>query len=417
MIRLALLLWLSVAAVLAAPPAAGGPSGADREIRFWEARLPRDPDDFVAPTRLGAAYLQKARESGDFAYYLKAEEALRTALKRAPEHPPAMAFLSEAFAAQHRFHEAITLAETVVRHQPGDPHGYGILGDASLQMGDIRRAQLAYDRLTHLAPHHFAWGRMANLQHLRGDTTGALASLRRALTDARSRNAPRESVAWCLIRMGIMEFDRGRWKEAGEHYRNALRLLPDSHLALKHLAELRAAEKKYPQARSLYEKVIRLAPHPEYLEALGDVHEAMGSTAQARKWRLRALQDYRDQVSRGNAGYFRRLAMFHADRLKDGKGAVEWAEKDLQIRQDVYAYDTLGWALYRLGRLPHAAAAARKSLVLGTRDARLFYHAGMIYAALGRRSEARLYLQKALRTNPRMPEAAEVRKALQKAGA
>ena len=40
------------------------------------------------------------------------------------------------------------------------------------------------------------------------------------------------------------------------------------------------------------------------------------------------------------------------------------------------------------------------ALELGTRDARLFYHAGMIERALGERATAARYLRQALATNP-----------------
>jgi hypothetical protein len=40
-----------------------------------------------------------------------------------------------------------------------------------------------------------------------------------------------------------------------------------------------------------------------------------------------------------------------------------------------------------------------EALKLGTKDAKLFFHAGMIYNALGRREKAREYLTRALATN------------------
>ena len=41
-----------------------------------------------------------------------------------------------------------------------------------------------------------------------------------------------------------------------------------------------------------------------------------------------------------------------------------------------------------------------QALRMGTRDARLFYHAGMIHAALDRPDDARMYLRRALALNP-----------------
>jgi lipoprotein NlpI len=41
------------------------------------------------------------------------------------------------------------------------------------------------------------------------------------------------------------------------------------------------------------------------------------------------------------------------------------------------------------------------ALRLGTRDAKLFFHAGMIYRSLGQADKAREFLARALSTNPR----------------
>jgi Flp pilus assembly protein TadD len=70
------------------------------------------------------------------------------------------------------------------------------------------------------------------------------------------------------------------------------------------------------------------------------------------------------------------------------------------VRRDVYAHDLLAWALLKNGRPEEARAAIVEALAPGTQDARLFFHAGMIHAALGERAQAREYLTRALATNP-----------------
>jgi hypothetical protein len=44
--------------------------------------------------------------------------------------------------------------------------------------------------------------------------------------------------------------------------------------------------------------------------------------------------------------------------------------------------------------------AMTEALKMGTKDAHLFFHAGMIYHHLGERGRAREYLHRALTTNP-----------------
>ena len=69
-------------------------------------------------------------------------------------------------------------------------------------------------------------------------------------------------------------------------------------------------------------------------------------------------------------------------------------------RTPVIAADALAWALYRNGRYAEAEPYAVESLRLGTRDAKLHFHAGMIAHALGDEGRARELLSTALTINP-----------------
>ena len=62
-------------------------------------------------------------------------------------------------------------------------------------------------------------------------------------------------------------------------------------------------------------------------------------------------------------------------------------------------YDLLAWALHLSGNDEAASQAMNHALSLGTRDAMLFYHAGLIARALGNEGKAAQYLRQALETN------------------
>ena len=61
---------------------------------------------------------------------------------------------------------------------------------------------------------------------------------------------------------------------------------------------------------------------------------------------------------------------------------------------------TLAWALCRSDRPSEALSYMKKALSLGTKDPKLYFHAGMIFLALRRNDQARAYLQRALALNP-----------------
>jgi tetratricopeptide (TPR) repeat protein len=93
------------------------------------------------------------------------------------------------------------------------------------------------------------------------------------------------------------------------------------------------------------------------------------------------------------------LALFEADH-GDPAVAVRMARATWRTRTSVFAADALAWALYRDGRAHEALRFARHALSLGTRDARLLFHAGAIELAAGRRVAGERLLREALRSNP-----------------
>ena len=148
------------------------------------------------------------------------------------------------------------------------------------------------------------------------------------------------------------------------------------------MAQLRAAQKKYGEAVELYQKAIAILPMPEYAAALGDVYMKIGEQKKAKQ--QYDLVEYIGRLNALNqALYNRELAYFYADHDIKLTEALELAKRELDYRKDIYAYDLLAWNLYKNGKLAEARDAIEEALKLGTKDAKLFYHAGMIHYRLG----------------------------------
>src|SRR5262245_24960627 len=258
----------AVALVLLLAQAPLGVGQADPEIAFWSVRTARDRFDHISPTKLGYAYLKEARKTGDFRLYGRAESALTEALKRAPGHYTALLGLATARAARHRFREAIDLARQALAERPQDADVQAVIGDAYLSMGDLKGAEAAYKEVALRAPGFATDTRRANLMHERGRAREGISFLRRALDDAIGRQLGVDTIAWCHVIIGATLFELGDWPAAEREYQAALKLTPDSYLALEHLAELRSYERRDREALALYDRAIALAPHPDFFEAV-----------------------------------------------------------------------------------------------------------------------------------------------------
>jgi tetratricopeptide (TPR) repeat protein len=129
---------------------------------------------------------------------------------------------------------------------------------------------------------------------------------------------------------------------------------------------------------------------------VGDAYAAVGDTAKAGEY-FRVLEV---AVSRQVGPFHRAWSLFLLDHDRRTADVLDKAREEIAVRKDIYGWDLLAWALHKNGREADARQAMRHALALGTRDAMLFYHAGVIELALGERDAARRDLTEALAVNP-----------------
>ncbi|MBM4259302.1 MAG: tetratricopeptide repeat protein [Deltaproteobacteria bacterium] len=376
---------------------------ADDLISFSQHRLSRDPDNFAHYNALAFAYMQKARETGDVSYYDRAEDAAKKSLALVPRHTTAATatkYLAAIHLAKHRFDHARRGAQQALRLDASDPSAYAIIGDAALELGEYENAAEAYKKLQGHSRALAVDERVAYLHFLRGDVQRAIKLMRHAVELGETAKQYREHVAWSQTQLGDLYFATGDFENGSTTYEAALATYPKYHRAQAGLARVRAAQGHALEAIHLYQQAIATIPLPEYVSALGDLYAALRQPEEAQK--QYALIEYMATLSERNQTlYNRELALFYADHDQQLTKALALAQKELEVRRDIYTYDVLAWALYKNNKLPEAQEAMQRALRLGTQDARLFFHAGMIYQRLGKRVEAQTYLQRALRLNPR----------------
>lgn len=387
----------------AAAPLADSDGATQKTIRFLEDRVRRDPEDFGAHNRLAAHYFERLRETGNTEYLGLAVRAARSSLASVPaeQNTGGLAALTQAEFASHEFAAARDHALQLTKLEPGKGYPYQLMGDALLELGDYEQAAVAFRSMESRGGSSAGTEtRLARLALLRGEVDVARQRFSKALALALDLPAPpREVVAWCRWQLGEVAFAVGDYETAERHYRDALVTFPDYFNALASLARVRAARDDLQGAIEHYRRVVRHLPDPSFVAALGDLYHLAGREKDAA-----AQYALVEQIGRLNAVngalYNRQLALFYADHDIKVEEAYASAVKEFEVRRDIYGADALAWTALKAGKLNEAQAAIKEALRLGTRDAKLFYHAGMIARAAGDELAARDYLRRALALNP-----------------
>ena len=384
------------------------PTDTSRSIQKAQVNLARNPKDAAGYAGLGAAYFQLARETGDVADYQLAEEALAHSLDLNSTDfsaADALGSLAEVCMGEHRFADALSYAQKALSLGTGDVSPFAIIGDAYADMGEYEKAGGAYGRLTPrdmtLSPHaaYARDSRLAYLKFIAGDTAAAIDLMKIAVTEGAEAQLPRENLAWLYYELGEFDTQAGDGASADAAYLAALNAHAGDYRALAALGKLRANNGRYAEAIVLYRSAIAVVPMPIFIAELGDLYARTGNQAEAQK--QYALVEYIGLLGKINQVLHNRdLALFYADHDMKLAEALDLAQRELEVRHDVYTWDALAWALFKNGKLAEAASASEKALRLGTKDPILLYHAGMIAEGLGQRERALSDLKEALAINP-----------------
>ncbi|HEX8367735.1 MAG TPA: tetratricopeptide repeat protein [Pyrinomonadaceae bacterium] len=383
-------------AALLEPVKTNQATATDRNIKAAQGVIEKQPDNPTGYNMLSAAFMQKARETGDFSLNARAEESLKHSFRIAPDNYEGTKLQAALLLNYHRFPEALKAARRAQAINPRDHDVYGAMVDALVELGDYKTAVDAAQKMVDLRPDTASYSRISYLRSLHGDTKGAIEAMKMAVEAASPQNP--EGIAWCRVHLGDELMSDGKLKEAEREYDYALYLFPDYHPALAAKARARYAAGDSENAIIFYKRAAERVPLPEYIAPLGDLYAQLNRADEAKQQYDQV--EFIEKMGAGAETYSRQLALFWADHDVRLDEALAAAERERATRSDIYTFDVLAWCLYKKGRFEEAKTAAGEALRLGTRDPRLLYHAGMISLATGDNRKGADYLKQALAVNP-----------------
>ena len=378
-------------------PASGGTLG---EISRLQAAVRRAPAASAPRVALAGEYLQRVRETGDVAFYQRAELLLRGVLAREPRNADALVALGGLALSRHDFAGGLRLAR---RSQAGLA-ALPVTVDALVELGRYGDARRALQRLADLKPNLSTYARVSYLRELHGDLAGAASAL--DLAAAAGGPAPENAAAIEVLR-GDLALVRGRPAEARAAYGRALSEAPKYAPAEAGRARLAAYEADQrrvrpstaiPASASSDVRLVARLPLPEYAIGLGEAELAAGRVRAARQ-DLALVRVQQRLLARAGVNTDTELAVFESDHGRPARG-LRLARRAWAAAPSVRSADAVGWALTRSGRREAGLRWARRARRLGSADPLFAFHAGMAARGAERRRLLRFALEHGLGTRP-----------------
>jgi tetratricopeptide (TPR) repeat protein len=172
-------------------------------------------------------------------------------------------------------------------------------------------------------------------------------------------------------------------------------------------AEILTEAGHYDEAMAIYDRALGDKFDAEILYARAMLAEKMGRVDIVERDLRRILKDEPDNVQALNA-----LGYTLADKTMRHQEAFELLKRALELRpNDFYVLDSMGWVLYRLGRLPEAANHLRRAQQLRD-DPEVAAHLGEVLWMMGDKAAAKQVWDNGLEVAPGDPRLLDVIKRL-----
>jgi tetratricopeptide (TPR) repeat protein len=347
----------------------------DRRIREMDARLSTHPDDVKAAVQLADALVRQTRVTGNAGLAIRAEQALKKAADEDPGNYDVNRMLGSLYLSQHRFRDAIRVAEKNRDARPYDPVNYGVIGDGHLELGEYDEAFDAFDRMMKMRPSASAYARVAYARELQGNVTGAVDAMKLA-ADATGADDP-EGLAWTRAQLGELYLQLDRAGDAKMEFAAASQAFPGHPFAVAGYAKAIAAEGDVAGALALLQGAAAKSPTPDLAARIGDLLERLGRHAEAEQQYALAETGWRVDAPEP-----KNLARFLAEHNRKIDEAVQIAERAASTRRDIFTEDALALAYFKAGRIEDARKAIALALRTGTRDRDIRSHAAAIDRAV-----------------------------------
>jgi tetratricopeptide (TPR) repeat protein len=361
----------------------------ETEIEFWGKRLAADTSSYVNKLELATYYLKLYKLNGNITNLLTGDSLLKSSSAKVNNTIPEILYsLAQTSIGQHQFTNAALYTTKAVKAS-GDKYTTTLLQfDASMELGNYNEAYKALNEITNAGSFDYLI-RKAKWEDHTGNLDKAIETMEAAFIKVKDKKT--SLYCWTLSNLGDMYGHAGRLKEAYQSYIAVLKKDPSNLYCLKGIARIAWLHDNNPaEAKRIVNFIVSQTNTPDLKLMLAELHAAEGDTITAQ----RLSEDFINIASSNNYGtmYNKYLIELYTEDLKQPSKALELAQLEINNRATPEAYDLLAWSYFMNGKIEEACTIATKFVYNKTFEPEAMMHTALIYAAAGKKEEAKKLL-------------------------
>ena len=357
--------------------------------------IARQPDNTLIALETVTLYTERARLTGNYDDYAKAQALLEAATAHGNKASFPCLAVAKLDYTLHRL-QAASAALDGCPIMADAVEIAGLRADIAFYSGRYQEAEDVYRALVNqvgTTPQYF---RLAMLRNKMG-SPGEAAALLEA-SERRYHGGSATMKAWFKLQRGLVAWDRGQNEEALALYSLASDELPGWWLVDEQIAEAKRLNGDTAAAKALYESIIQRRGLPEHMDEFARLLREGTAPESATEWIKRAEAIYRERLKNfpeASVGH----AVDHFLQFGTPTEALALARRNAELRPYGDAQIALAAALFRAGQAGEAAECIARVEASGWNTAQLHAIAAQINAGLGRSGAADAQRARALEMN------------------
>ncbi|WP_010518895.1 tetratricopeptide repeat protein [Croceivirga radicis] len=355
------------------------PNTASKYFDTWNNKITKDSTELMSFGIVAGEYERNFGKTGNITYLKKAEKALTKAFEIANIGKENYARgLARNYISQHRFREALKMAEIADSIGGGKEETQALLFDVHLELGNYQTAASYLDSLKNMSSFGYLI-RAAKWNDYKGDLDTTIKLMEQAMARAESSNNISLRL-WSYTNIADYYGHAGRIEDSYRYYLKALKLDPKNAYAKKGLAWIVFShEKNGVEALRILDAVTQNYVAPDYYLLKAEIYDFLGDEDK----KAQNLDAYFNLAK--NPYYGQMYAAYNVEFLlehtKDYQKAMQLAFKEIESRPTPETYNLLAKTYLKMGEYKKALAVVEDKLVAKSYEPTILWTTAEVYKA------------------------------------
>lgn len=357
------------------------------EVDFWQKKFDTAPNQTSYLSQIASNYSKLFEITGNIDYLITTEKLLiqsNEAMKYSSTGT--IRSLARNYISQHRFKEALVLANKALAIGDGMMDTQKLLFDVNMELGNYKAAEANLNFIKDFRDFDFLI-RLSKWSDHKGDLKTAIVFMEKAKAVAEA-NDNKSLKIWTYSNLGDLNGHAGNIKASYDYYLKTLAIEPNHSYALKGIAWIAFShEKNTEEAKRIIAAISKKHDTPDFYLLKSKIAEYENNTSDKKE----NLEKYFKMVDNPGYGamYNKYNVLIYSDDKTTASKALEIAKIEINHRPTPDSYDLLAWSYYNLGDVAKAYEISQKHVFGKSHEPMLNYHLAEIYKANNRLETAK----------------------------